>query len=127
MLSCHLFCLFRKRGGSGYCGRASTPYLRLVSRGMAILSERALSSNRNRPNSTCGPSCPRLSSIARHTHHDPPALTASRNGLPAFNVGAVEAAMLRLSPVLGLRPVRAGRLLVPKGPEPDDPHVLAPS
>ena len=47
-----------------------------------------------------------------------PAFTASLNGLPALNVAAVEAEISRLSPVLGLRPVRAGRLLVPKVPKP---------
>ena len=81
------------------------------------LSARCLQ-NRNRPNSTRGPSCPRLSSIARQADHDPPAFTASRNGLPALKVGVVEAATSRLSPVLGLRPVRAGRLLVPNVPKP---------
>ena len=52
-----------------------------------------------------------LSPLARH---DPPALTASRNSFPALNVGAVEAPMFRLLPVLGIRPVRTGRPLVPK-------------
>ena len=33
--------------------------------------------------------------------------TASLSALPALNVGAVEAAISRLSPVLGLRPIRA--------------------
>ena len=59
--------------------------------------------------------------VARRMHRTYealPAFTASLNGLPALNVGAVEAAMFRLSPVLGLRPVRAGRLLVPKVPKP---------
>ncbi len=85
---------------------------------MAILPERALSSTGNGPNSTRGPSSPRSSSIARHAYHDPPAFTASRNGLPALKVATVEAAISRLSPVLGLRPVRAGRFLVPKVPKP---------
>ena len=54
----------------------------------------------------------------RPTYGALPAFTASRNGLPALKVGAVEAAISMLSPVLGLRPVRAGRLRVPKLPKP---------
>ena len=57
-------------------------------------------------------------STVRPNGYDPPAFTASRKGLPALNVGAVEAAMFRLSPALGLRPARAGRLLAPKVPKP---------
>ncbi len=57
---------------------APTPYPCLISRSTAILPDLALSSNGKRPNSTCGPSCPRLSSIARHPDHDSPAVTASR-------------------------------------------------
>ena len=37
---------------------------------------------------------------------------------PALNVGDVDAGIETASPVLGLRPVRAGRLLVPKVPNP---------
>ena len=45
-------------------------------------------------------------------------LTASRRVLPALNEGAVEAAMVMVSPVRGLRPVRAGRERVEKAPKP---------
>ena len=113
------FCLFRKLGGSGDCGPASSPYPCLISRNAALPLERALSSNGKRPNSTCGPSCPRLSSIACHADHDPPALTASLKGLPALKVATVEAEISKVSPILGLRPVRAGRLLVPNVPKPE--------
>ena len=51
--------------------------------------------------------------------HDPgPALTASFSVFPALNVGDVDADIETASPVLGLRPVRAGLFLVPKGPNP---------
>lgn len=43
-----------------------------------------------------------------------PVFTASFSVLPGLNVGAVEAAIATLSPVRGLRPVRAGHALVPK-------------
>ena len=36
--------------------------------------------------------------LDRDAHHTLPAFTASLNGLPGLNVGAVEAAMFRLSP-----------------------------
>ena len=48
----------------------------------------------------------------------PPAFTASRNGFPGLNVGAVEARISILSPVRGLRPARAPRFRVPKAPNP---------
>ena len=88
----------------------------LISRSKALPPERGLSSNGRRTNSTHGPSCPRLSSIGGHADHYPPASPASRNGLPTLNVSGVKAAMFRLSPVLGLRPVRQRQLLVPKIP-----------
>ena len=113
----------REFGGSGDCGPASSPYPCLIFRNTALPLERAPSSNGKRPDSTCGPSCPRLSSIARHAHHDPPASTASLKGLPGPNVGAVKAAMFRPSPVPGLRPVRAGRLPAPKVPNPAQARV----
>ena len=42
----------------------------------------------------------------------------SRSALPALNEGAFEAAMLRLSPVRGLRPCRAARVFVVNVPNP---------
>ena len=42
--------------------------------------------------------------------------TASLSVLPGLKTGTVEAPIDRLSPVAGLRPVRAGRLLLPKVP-----------
>lgn len=45
-------------------------------------------------------------------------LTASRSAFAGLNEGAVEAAMAMLSPVRGLRPVRAGRDRVEKAPKP---------
>ena len=51
--------------------------------------------------------------------HDPgPALTASFSVFPAWNVGDVDAGSETASPLLGLRPVGAGLLLVPKNPNP---------
>ena len=47
-----------------------------------------------------------------------PLVTVSFSVFPALNVGEVEADIDTASPVLGLRPVRAGRLLVPKVPNP---------
>ena len=38
--------------------------------------------------------------------------------LPGLDTGTVDAAIFPLSPVYGLRPVRAGRFLVPKVPNP---------
>ena len=46
------------------------------------------------------------------------ALTASFSVFPALNVGDVDAEIETASPVLGLCPVRAGLLLVPKVPNP---------
>ena len=45
-------------------------------------------------------------------------LTASRSAFAGLNEAAVEAAMAMLSPVRGLRPVRAGRDRVEKAPKP---------
>ena len=84
---------------------------------MAILPERALSSNGNRPNSTRGPSSPRLPSITRHADHDPPAFTASRNGLPALKVATVEAAISRLSSGPRIASRAGGAVPGAEGPE----------
>ncbi len=51
--------------------------------------------------------------------HDPGSpVTVSFTVFPALNVGDVDADIETASPVLRLRPVRAGRLLVPKVPNP---------
>ena len=98
------FCLFRKLGGSGDRGPGDRAGARAVfERQAAEFNMRPLLS----PLVLDRPSCPSR-----------PARVDGLNGLPALNVGVAEAAMFRLSPVLGLRPVRAGRLLVPKVPEP---------
>ena len=79
-------CLSHKLGGSGDRLLEPSPYVCLISRSVAIPPEHALSSNGKRANSTCGFSGPRLSSIAPHVPHDPSALTASIEGLPALKV-----------------------------------------
>ena len=58
-------------------------------------------------------------------HDALPSLTASLSALPALNAGAVEAGIDRLSPVCGLRPVRAGTVPGSEGSESRDPHFLA--
>ena len=65
-------CLFRQLGGSGHGPLGSSPYPCLISHSKALPPERALSSNGKRLNSSCGPSCPRLSSIACHADQDLP-------------------------------------------------------
>ena len=56
--------------------------------------------------------------LSSHRHDLGPAFTVSFSVFPALNVGDVDADIATASPVLGLRPVRAGRLLVPKVPNP---------
>ena len=56
--------------------------------------------------------------LSSHRHDLGPAFTVSFSGFPALNVGDVDADIATASPVLGLRPVRAGRLLAPKVPTP---------
>ena len=56
----------------------------------------------------------RFSSTTRSVRPGP----LSFSVFPALNVGEVDADIETASPVLGLRPVRAGRLLVPKVPNP---------
>ena len=78
------------------------------------------SSHRKRPDSTSRAS---LASFVPDPWPGPfhdalPSFTASLSALPGLNAGAVEAGIDRLSPVCGLRPVRAGRFLVPKVPNP---------
>lgn len=48
----------------------------------------------------------------------PQLFTEAFKDLPGLKLAAVDAAISRLSAVLGLRPVRAGLLLVPKVPKP---------
>ena len=55
----------------------------------------------------------------------PPA-TRSRNGLPGLKNAYFLAAMAIFSPVAGLVPVRAARILTPKVPNPGDAHLAAP-
>ena len=52
-------------------------------------------------------------------------LTASLSAFPALNAGAFEAAMAILSPVPGLRPWRAARVLVVEAPEARDGDRVA--
>ena len=56
--------------------------------------------------------------LSSHRHDPGPAFTVSFSVFPALNVVDVDADIETASPVLGLRPVRAGRLLVPKVPNP---------
>ena len=51
---------------AGMAPPGSSPYPCLISRTTAIPPDCPLYSNGKQPNSTCGPSCPRLSSIAGH-------------------------------------------------------------
>ena len=51
-------------------------------------------------------------------HEALPSFTESLSALPGLNAGAVDAGIDRLSPVCGLRPVRAGRLFVVNVPNP---------
>lgn len=115
--NCKCNCLFRKFRASGDCDCASTPCPCLIAGGMAIPPEHALSSYRKRPNSSCGPSCPRLSSTARHADDGPAAFTASLKGLSALKAATVEAEMSSVSPVPGLCPVRARAPPGAEGPE----------
>ena len=64
----------------------------------------------------CGTSSRGL--LSSHRHDPGPPFTVSFSVFPALNVGDVDADIETASPVLGLRPVRAGRLLVPKVPNP---------
>ena len=56
--------------------------------------------------------------LSSHRHDPGPAFTVSFSVFPALNVVDVDADIETASPVLGLRPVRVGRLLVPKVPNP---------
>ena len=76
--------------------RPSTHCACLISPAIATGPPGSPSSHRNRPDSTSRPSL----------------------ALPGLKTGAVEACIDRLSPVCGFRPVRAGRLLAPKIPNP---------
>ena len=78
------------------------------------------SSYRNRPDSTCRrfAALPVAAFSPRTVMTPEPAFTVSFSVFPALNVGDVDADIETASPVLGLRPVRAGRLLVPKVPNP---------
>ena len=57
--------------------------------------------------------------LSSHRHDLGPAFTVSFSVFPALNVGDVDADIATASPARGLRPVRAGRLLVPKIPNRD--------
>ena len=56
--------------------------------------------------------------LGSHRHDPGPAFTVSFSVFPALKVGNLDADIETASPVPGLRPVRAGRLLVPKVPNP---------
>ena len=56
--------------------------------------------------------------LGSHRHDPGPTFTLSFSIFPALKVGNLDADIETASPVPGLRPVRAGRLLVPKVPNP---------
>ena len=62
---------------------------------------------------------PLLSPIVLDRRSRPPAFTASVKCMPALKAAMVEAEMSSVSPVPGLCPVPAGRLLSPKVPKPE--------
>lgn len=64
----------------------------------------------------CGASSRSL--LSSHYHDPAPLFTVSLSVFPALNVGEVDADIETASPVLGLRPAWAGRLLVPNVPNP---------
>ena len=114
------FCLFCRNPLAAAGLTAAIPSQPSILRSARRNAWRRRSSQRKRVISTC---CPSLASRVPDPRPKPVhpvfrAFTASFSVLPALNTETVEAATDRLSPVRGLRAMRAGRFRVPNVPKP---------